>query len=261
MQKSDSQEFKKAGKKKVMVCKCPMCDRQFGQRRYMYEHVRTVHSKWEHVKVRRTKIEKTDRKCEECGFTYSDHGAGHGANGAMCLKNQALMHEIGYVSDPEIKLDCRIKNVLAIKSEPPSPVLDLECGVCKMSFSNFGSLFGHVKRTHPLSDFVAHRQRRYKGLNYQCPKCKFYFSALCSHPCESYVQMAEVSQCGESTVDLLRGSSHVAKSDFLINDDYPCHVCKRKRVLQIYLSHNKKRDTVFDAFENAAHFALVISVC
>ena len=61
MQKSDSQEFKNAGKKKVMVCKCPMCEREFGQRRYMYEHVRTVHSKWEHVKVRRTKIEKTDR--------------------------------------------------------------------------------------------------------------------------------------------------------------------------------------------------------
>ena len=80
----------------------------------------------------------------------------------MCRKNQALMHEIGYVSDPEIKLDCRIKEVLAIKNEDAPPELDLNCEVCKMSFSNFGSLFGHVKRTHPLADFVSHRQRRYK---------------------------------------------------------------------------------------------------
>ena len=69
-----------------MVCKCPMCDREFGQRRYMYEHVKTVHSKWEHVKVRRTKIEKTDKKCKECGFAYADS---HGADGYMCRKNQA----------------------------------------------------------------------------------------------------------------------------------------------------------------------------
>ena len=80
----------------------------------------------------------------------------------MCRKNQALMHEIGYVSDPEIKLDCRIREVLAIKNEDAPPELDLNCEVCKMSFSNFGSLFGHVKRTHPLADFVSHRQRRYK---------------------------------------------------------------------------------------------------
>ena len=128
MKKSDSNEFKNAGRKKNMVCKCPMCDRGFGQRRYMYEHVRTVHSKWEHVKVRRTKIEKTDLKCSECGFTSPENGARHGADGTMCLKNQALMHEIGYVSDPEIKLDCKINNVLAIKNEPPEPELNLVKG-------------------------------------------------------------------------------------------------------------------------------------
>ena len=73
------------------------------------------------------------------------------------------MHEVGYVSDPEIKFDCRITDkVLSIKNEETTPELDLSCEVCKMSFSHFGALFGHVKRTHPLADFVSHRQKRYK---------------------------------------------------------------------------------------------------
>ena len=245
---------------KIYICKCHLCGRKFTERRLLYSHYQKIHTMKDFLDGKCRPIADSDWQCLTCHFYYqktyqqTSHDTNH------CVNNLAMIEKEKYEYDSDVEINIQVTGNDRFFGNLPSKLKtsahflkaiengtkdeqkvyqSCKCPYCDHWLSERGNLYNHIEQVHGNKAYLDARQSKFTESDWQCDKCKFWFSQKYNkathdrtQSCIKNIELAQsINYVYDSTLKLEFKVSLLVREHLepkSLNVTYKCHLCQKR---------------------------------